>query len=101
MDINGDFVSPDGGNCVMSESLDADTLGEIQSAASRVDGVELTIKNNGSDDDYFLIVDSSDDLNNLIMELGLTDENELSDMVDWGFSDEWTTCDHCGRAIHT
>ena len=61
MDINGDFCSADGGN-VISESLDADTLGMIETAVRNVDGVELTIKKDIShlegEDEYFLIVDS-------------------------------------------
>ena len=104
MDINGDFCSADGGNAI-SESLDADSLGMIETAVRNVDGVELTIKkdttNPKGEDEYFLIVDSWGDLNDLIMEMGLTDENELSDIIEWGFSDEWATCDHCGRAVRT
>lgn len=60
MDINGDFCSADGGNAI-SESLDADTLGMIETAVRNVDGVELTIKKDIShlegEDEYFLIVD--------------------------------------------
>lgn len=101
MDINGDFVSPDGGNAI-SESLDADTIGEIQSIADRVPGVDVTVKqDNHGEDDYFIIFDSWGAVNKFVEELGLEDEDELSDLVEWGFSDEWTTCDHCGRAIHT